>query len=47
MAHGFWKFAHEYRTDFCTTILLVFILYYGGGGFSVDKRVFIRKNQLS
>jgi len=46
MAHGFWSFAHEYRTDFCMTMLLAFILYYGGGGFSVDKRVFIRKNQI-
>jgi putative oxidoreductase len=46
IAHGFWNFAHEYRTDFCMTMLLAFILYYGGGGFSVDKRVFIRKNQI-
>jgi len=44
--HGFWNFAHEYRTDFCMTMLLAFILYYGGGGFSIDKRVFNRKNQI-
>lgn len=43
--HGFWSFAHEYRTDFCMTMLLLFILYYGGGNFSVDKRIYGRKNQ--
>jgi putative oxidoreductase len=41
--HGFWNFAHEYRTDFCMTMLLGFILYFGGGRFSVDKSVFKRK----
>jgi len=44
-AHGFWNFAHEYRTDFCMTMLLLFILYYGGGGFSVDNRIFRRKTR--
>jgi uncharacterized membrane protein YphA (DoxX/SURF4 family) len=41
--HGFWNFAHEYRTDFCMTMLLLFILYYGGGHFSADKGIFKRK----
>jgi uncharacterized membrane protein YphA (DoxX/SURF4 family) len=44
-AHGFWNFAHEYRTDFCMTMLLLFILYYGGGGFSVENRIFGRKTR--
>jgi putative oxidoreductase len=42
--HGFWNFAHEYRTDFCMTMLLLFILYFGGGRFSVDESVFKRKD---
>jgi putative oxidoreductase len=40
MHHGFWNFAHEYRTDFCMTMLLGYILYFGGGGISVDRRLF-------
>jgi len=27
---GFWAFAHEYRTDFAMTMLLILILFYGG-----------------
>ena len=27
---GFWAFAHEYRTDFAMTLLLILILIYGG-----------------
>jgi uncharacterized membrane protein YphA (DoxX/SURF4 family) len=37
--HGFWNFMHEYRTDFCMTLLLLFILYYGGGSISIDRRL--------
>lgn len=33
---GFWPFAHEYRTDFAMTLLLIFLLIYGGGKHSVD-----------
>ena len=33
---GFWSFAHEYRTDFAMTILLIFLLIYGGGNKSID-----------
>lgn len=33
---GFWPFAHEYRTDFAMTLLLIFLLLYGGGKNSVD-----------
>jgi len=30
---GFWIMAHEYRTDFAMTMLLLFLLYFGGGNF--------------
>jgi uncharacterized membrane protein YphA (DoxX/SURF4 family) len=34
---GFWSFAHEYRTDFSMTLLLIYLLIYGGGNKSIDK----------
>lgn len=34
---GFWSFAHEYRTDFAMTLLLIYLLIYGGGNKSIDK----------
>jgi putative oxidoreductase len=34
----FWSFAHEYRTDFVMTLLLIFLLIYGGGNNSMDKK---------
>jgi putative oxidoreductase len=37
---GFWIFAHEYRTDFAMTMLLLLFLYYGGGSISLDKKIF-------
>ena len=40
---GIWPWAHEYRTDFSMTMLLGFILYFGGGSCSVDKKVFEQK----
>ena len=36
---GFWSFAHEYRTDFAMTMLLIFLVYYGGGKYSVDIKI--------
>jgi len=36
---GFWPMAHEYRTDFAMTMLLLFLLYFGGGNLSLDKRI--------
>lgn len=33
---GFWPFAHDYRTDFAMTLLLIFLLIHGGGRKSVD-----------
>ena len=34
---GFWIFAHEYRTDFAMTFLLLLFIRYGGGKYSIDK----------
>jgi len=36
---GFWPFAHEYRTDFAMTLLLIWLLIYGGGRYSIDKSI--------
>lgn len=37
---GFWAMAHEYRTDFAMTMLLLFLLKYGGGKLSADLKLF-------
>jgi len=37
---GFWVFAHEYRTDFAVTLLLIYLLIYGGGALSVDSKFY-------
>jgi putative oxidoreductase len=34
---GFWFMAHAARTDFAMTMLLIFLLIYGAGRYSVDK----------
>ncbi|MBS1528196.1 MAG: DoxX family protein [Bacteroidetes bacterium] len=39
ISKGFWPFAHEYRTDFAMTLLLVLLLIYGGGRGSADARM--------
>ena len=36
---GFLAMAHEYRTDFAMTLLLIYLLIYGGGNNSVDKKL--------
>jgi len=36
---GFWPFAHECRTDFAMTLLLILLLIYGAGRRSVDSRL--------
>jgi putative oxidoreductase len=40
MSKGFWPFAHEYRTDFAVTLLLILLLKYGAGKTSIDSKVF-------
>lgn len=39
MERGFWAMAHEYRTDFAMTILLIYLLLYGGGRWSLDSGI--------
>lgn len=34
---GFWTMAHEYRTDFAMTLLIIYLLIYGSGKWSVDS----------
>lgn len=36
---GFWAMAHEYRTDFAMTLLLIYLLIYGAGNYSIDKKI--------
>jgi uncharacterized membrane protein YphA (DoxX/SURF4 family) len=36
---GFWPWAHEYRTDFAMTLLLIYLLIYGSGEWSVDSKI--------
>lgn len=36
---GFWFMAHDYRTDFAMTLLLLFLLIYGGGNYSMDYKI--------
>lgn len=43
MAKGFWSMAHEARTDFAMTMLIIFLLIYGAGKLSIDY-LFQRKN---
>src|ERR1035437_3866598 len=37
---GFWPFAHEYRTDFAMTLLLIYLFIYGAGRWSLDSKLF-------
>ena len=36
---GVWPWAHEYRTDFAMTLLLIYLLIYGSGGWSIDAKI--------
>jgi uncharacterized membrane protein YphA (DoxX/SURF4 family) len=36
---GFWTLAHEYRTDFAMTMLLIYLLNYGSGSLSIDSKI--------
>ena len=35
---GFWSMAHEYRTDFAMTLLLIYLFIYGAGKWSLDSK---------
>ncbi len=37
--NGFWPMVHEYRTDFAMTLLLIYLLIYGAGNWSVDSKM--------
>jgi putative oxidoreductase len=37
---GFLAMAHEYRTDFAMTLLLVYLFLYGSGAISLDRWIF-------
>jgi uncharacterized membrane protein YphA (DoxX/SURF4 family) len=39
MTKGFWPWAHEYRTDFAMILLLIYLLIYGSGSWSVDLKI--------
>jgi putative oxidoreductase len=39
LEEGFWPMAHEARTDFAMTLLIVFLLIYGAGKLSVDGMI--------
>lgn len=39
MTKGVWPWAHEYRTDFAMTLLLIYLIIYGSGSLSVDSGI--------
>lgn len=39
MDKGFWAMAHEYRTDFAMTLLLIYLMVYGAGKCSLDLKM--------
>ena len=43
---GFWAMAHEYRTDFAMTLLLIFLFISGGGGLSADSKIWFHTKTL-
>jgi putative oxidoreductase len=43
MEKGFWMMAHDGRTDFAMTLLLIFLFIYGGGKTSVDFNICARR----
>jgi uncharacterized membrane protein YphA (DoxX/SURF4 family) len=42
---GFWAMAHEYRTDFAMTFLLVYMFIYGAGNWSFDLNLLKHRNK--
>ncbi len=43
-ANGLLTFLHEYRTDFSLTLLLILLVIYGGGNWSVDLKMLLSRN---
>jgi uncharacterized membrane protein YphA (DoxX/SURF4 family) len=41
---GVWTFLHNYSTDFSLTLLLILLIIYGGGKWSVDFKILLSKN---
>jgi putative oxidoreductase len=39
VSKGFWTMAHEYRTDFAMTALLIYLLINGSGSLSIDSKI--------
>jgi uncharacterized membrane protein YphA (DoxX/SURF4 family) len=37
LEHGFWKMAHEGRTDYAMFLLLIYLLIVGSGHLSLDR----------
>lgn len=44
LSEGFLSFAHEYRIDFAMTLLLILLIIYGGGKWSIDLKISQSKN---
>lgn len=44
LEHGFWKMAHEARTDYAMLLSLVFLLIVGSGHLSVDYKLLKKKD---
>jgi uncharacterized membrane protein YphA (DoxX/SURF4 family) len=40
VSKGFWTFAHEYRTDFAVTLLLIYLMKHNGGRKSLNNVFF-------
>ena len=40
---GFWIMAHDGRTDLAMTLLLIFLLIYGAGRFSLDHTLYAKR----
>ncbi|MBX3077099.1 DoxX family protein [Candidatus Obscuribacterales bacterium] len=43
MESGFWKFAHEARTDYSMIMSLIFLLIVGAGSISLDNTIIKRR----
>jgi putative oxidoreductase len=43
LTKGVWPWAHEYRTDFAMTMLLIYLIIYGSGRISFDAKIFPAK----